>query len=228
MKMKPQTLAFDVYGTMINTTGVQRSIEKLIGEKAPLLVEMWRNKQLEYSFRRGLMNNYVDFSQCTREALDFSCETLQIHLTNTQKQGLMDEYRTLPAFADVRTGLEKLQNAEHRLFAFSNGSKKAVTELLVHAEVIQFFDGVVSVENVKMFKPSPLVYAHFNQTTGSTPANSWLISSNPFDVLGAINYGMHSAWVQRSSTSVFDPWGIVPTFKVSNLDELSVHFSTSK
>jgi len=226
--MKPQTLAFDVYGTMINTAGVQQSIEKFIGEKAPLLVEMWRNKQLEYSFRRGLMDNYVDFSQCTKEALDFSCETLQIHLTDAQKQSLMDEYRTLPAFADVRTGLEKLQNAEHRLFAFSNGSQKAVTELLVHAEVIPFFEGVVSVENVKMFKPSPLVYAHFNKTTNSTPVDSWLISSNPFDVLGAMNYGMSSVWVQRSSASVFDPWGITPTLKVSDLDELSTHFSTNK
>ena len=79
------TLAFDVYGTLINTSGIYTSLEKMIGEKAAQVMDTWRNKQLEYSFRRGLMNSYVDFSVCTKDALEFSCKSFNVHLSDEQK-----------------------------------------------------------------------------------------------------------------------------------------------
>jgi 2-haloacid dehalogenase len=216
------TLAFDVYGTLINTSGVFNSLEKLMGEKATPFVETWRNKQLEYSFRRGLMNKYADFSVCTENALEFCCNFYKIELSKSQKATLMNEYTVLPAFPDVETGLKKLKEAGHTLIAFSNGSANAISKLLVNAEIMDSFDGIVSVEDVKMFKPSPLVYEHFNKKTNSTKSDSWLISSNPFDVIGAISYGMRSVWVQRSKDSVFDPWGIEPTATIKDITELAL------
>lgn len=215
------TLAFDVYGTLINISGVFNSLEQMIGDKAKPFMDTWRNKQLEYSFRRGLMKKYTDFSACTRDALEYCCLMFKTDLTKSQKEALMEEYAVLPAFADVEDGLKRLKTSGHKLFAFSNGSQKAVSKLLTHAKIMDRFDGIISVEGVEIFKPSPLVYEYFNKETNSTKTDSWLISSNPFDVIGALSYGMNSAWVQRSQDLIFDPWGVDPTAIIHKLTDLS-------
>ena len=214
------TLAFDVYGTLMNTSGVYTSIQKLVGDKADQFVETWRNKQLEYSFRMGLMNIFEGFSSCTKYALDYTCDYCQVSLSSVQKTGLLNEYRVLPAFADVNECLPKLKESGHRLFAFSNGEKATVTKLLKNADILHFFEGVVSVEKTKVFKPSPIVYKHFNDVTNSQKQNSWMISGNPFDVLGALSYGMKSAWVQRTKEIIWDPWPFEPTVTINQLTEL--------
>tara|TARA_R110001583_G_scaffold35585_1_gene118172 strand:- start:21329 stop:22003 length:675 start_codon:yes stop_codon:yes gene_type:complete len=223
MKFK---IAFDVYGTLINTSGVFNSLEKMIGDKAKQVMDTWRNKQLEYSFRRGLMNKFIDFSVCTKDALEFSCQSFKVNLSDVQKTALLNEYKVLPAFADVKEGLQTLKKEGHKLYAFSNGSKTTVSNLLINAEIIDLFDGVVSVEAIKIFKPSPLVYEHFNKKTDSTKVTSWLISSNPFDVIGATSYGMRTAWLKRNSESIFDPWGIEPTTIINGLTELAEKLET--
>lgn len=216
------TLAFDVYGTLINTSGVYDTLEKMIGEKATSVMDTWRNKQLEYSFRRGLMNNYVDFSVCIKDALEFSCSTFKVTLTDVQKQMLLDEYKVLPAFADVKEGLQQLKKDGHKLYAFSNGNAETISNLLINANIINLFDGVVSVEDVQVFKPSPKVYEHFIKKIKATKSDAWLISSNPFDVIGATSFGMKSAWVQRSQDAIFDPWGIEPTLIIHTITQLSI------
>lgn len=214
------TLAFDVYGTLINTSGVYNSLEKMLGKKATVIMDTWRAKQLEYSFRRGLMKVYVDFSIVTKEALEYACLAHKVQLTETQRDALLNEYTTLPIFPDVLSGLEALKRAGHQLYAFSNGSEKAILQLLGTANILHIFQGVVSVEELKTFKPNPEVYAYFNERAHTNKNDSWLISSNPFDVLGALNYGMRAAWVQRSPELVFDPWGMQPTTLISKLTEL--------
>ena len=222
------TLAFDVYGTLINTSAVFDSLEQMIGDQAKDFMETWRNKQLEYSFRRGLMNKYTDFSVCTKEALEYCCELLKVDLSKAQKESLMEEYTILPAFDDVEIGLRNLKGLGHKLFAFSNGSEKAITKLLKHAKIIELFDGIVSVEKVTVFKPSPVVYEYFNTKTNSKKTNSWLISSNPFDVIGGLSYGLRSAWLQRSKDTIFDPWGIEPTAIINKLTDLPLTLDSNK
>lgn len=215
-----QTLAFDVYGTLIDTSGVLQTLEDCIGSEAPSFIKVWRNKQLEYSFRRGLMHTFVDFSVVTREALAYCCLLLKQPLDSNQIQRLMDAYKVLPAFEDVAAGLQGLPSKNFEKYAFSNGSAIAVSTLLENANITTLFDGVVSVEKIKMFKPSPIVYQHFNDSTDSKKENTWLISGNTFDVMGAISYGMKGVWVRRSADAVFDPWGITPTAIISNLEKL--------
>jgi len=222
------TLAFDVYGTLIDTSGVFNSLDQMIGDKAKLFMDTWRNKQLEYSFRRGLMKKYMDFSVCTKDSLEFCCKMFKTELTNRQKEALMNEYSVLPTFADVEAGLKSLKESGHKLFAFSNGSGNAISKLLTNAKIIDSFDGIISVEGVEIFKPSPLVYEYFNKKTNSTKSDTWLISSNPFDVIGAISYGMRSAWVQRSQDSIFDPWGIEPTIIINKLTDLCLKLEKMK
>ena len=215
-----KTLAFDVYGTLIDTDGVVSALQKLIGGKAKQFSHTWREKQLEYSFRRGLMKNYENFSVCTRDALNYTCAFYEINLTKEQKNILLESYRTLPAFKDVEESLAKLKEKNYRLFAFSNGSADAVETLLVAAGIRDYFLGVVSADDIKSFKPNPAVYHHFLQESEACGNDAWLISSNPFDVIGAISAGMCAAWVQRSKNAIFDPWGIEPTLTVENLGEL--------
>jgi 2-haloacid dehalogenase len=214
------TLAFDVYGTLINTHGVVAELEELVGDKAKAFSNTWRDKQLEYSFRKGLMQNYETFAVCTSQALDYTCAYYGTELSDEQKKALMGIYRVLPAFDDVKEGLTRLKAAGFRLYAFSNGTADALEVLLNNAGIRELFLGVVSVDDIKSFKPNPGVYSHFLRQSKSTGGNAWLVSSNPFDVIGAISAGMKSAWVKRSPESIFDPWGIEPTTTVSSLVEL--------
>ena len=214
------TLAFDVYGTLIDTHGVLTALETLVGDKAKAFSTTWRDKQLEYSFRKGLMQNYETFAVCTSQALDYTCTFYTVDLSDEQKKELMGIYRVLPPFADVKEGLSNLKASGFRLFAFSNGAADALEALLTNAGIRDMFLGVVSVDEIKSFKPNPGVYSHFLRQSEATGGDAWLVSSNPFDVIGSISAGMKSAWVQRSADAIFDPWGIEPTITVSSLTEL--------
>lgn len=215
------TLGFDVYGTLLDTNGVVVTLSTMIGNQATAFARTWREKQLEYSFRRGLMRHYDSFSVCIRQALDFTCSLYQTPLDEAQRTLLLKTYRTLPPFPDVIPGLRQLQSEDFRIYAFSNGSADTVEKLLEHAGLLDSFLGIISVEDIRSFKPDPAVYAHFLRKTGATGGNAWLISSNPFDVIGACSTGMHAMWVRRSPEAIFDPWGIEPTLTVPSLANMA-------
>jgi len=215
------TLAFDVYGTLIDTAGVVAALRDKIGEQANHASELWRSKQLEYSFRRGLMQNYSDFAVCTRQALDYVCSSMDLKLNENEREQLLASYRSLPAFDDVATGLEACRAAGMKLYAFSNGRPDDVQGLLDQAGIRDFFNDVVSTDEIRSFKPNPGVYSHFLRRANCTGAEAWLISGNPFDVIGAISAGMSGAWVQRNPATVFDPWGIEPDLRINSLQQLA-------
>ena len=147
------TLAFDVYGTLFDTNGVTEALAKLVGDRAGELAKAWRDKQLEYSFRRGLMRDYADFGVCTRQALDFVCRSFGVEISENGKKELMGIYRTLPVFSDVKEGLESLAVEGYRMYAFSNGRAEMVTGLLKNSGIENYFLDVVSVDEIGSFKP---------------------------------------------------------------------------
>ncbi|MGP8289556.1 haloacid dehalogenase type II [Vreelandella zhanjiangensis] len=218
-----QVLAFDVYGTLIDTQGVTTELERRLTDasKAGEFAKRWREKQLEYSFRHALMGAYVPFSECTREALVFTNRALQAGLSDNDHDHLMAIYAELPAFPDVVSTLDQLRDAGIRCVAFSNGTVEAVTQLLTRAGVESHMDAVVSVDDIKRFKPDPAVYAYLRSQLETRPEHTWLISSNPFDVIGATHAGLRSAWVRRHSDAPFDPWGIEPDMTVPDLETLA-------
>ena len=191
------TLAFDVYGTLINTDGVVSRLREWIGSQAEVFSQTWRSKQLEYSFRRGLMRRYENFAVCTHHSLDYCCAEYDVSFSSEQKDALLQSYRTLPAFGDVEGSLGGLKAAGHRLFAFSNGSAEAVEEVLQANGLREVFEGIVSCDALKTFKPNPDVYLYFMKEAGYSN-DAWLISGNPFDVIGAIAAGMKSALEGRA------------------------------
>ena len=212
-----KAVAFDIYGTLIDTQAVLGQLTQVVGEKAVDVAKTWRQKQLEYSFRRGLMRDYCDFSVCTREALIFACREQLIELDSAEIQVLMNTYSELDAFDDVSSALEEMVGSGLHLYAFSNGSKQAVERLLQHANILAYFTEIVSVESVRSFKPAPEVYDHLVDVCALPSAEICLVSSNTFDVLGAMFSGLKCAWVNRDSAAQFDPWGIKPHIVLSGL-----------
>ena len=214
------TLAFDVYGTLIDAMGITHSLGEQVGADAHAFAAAWRQKQLEYLFRRGLGRKYATFSVCTRQSLDFTCAALGHDLSTAARNELMAAYAILPAFPDARAALATLKRSGFRCFAFSNGEPDDLTALLGNAGLDHFLDGIVSVVDVRSYKPDPAVYAFFLENTGAALGRTWLVSSNPFDVIGAIEVGWKAAWVRRSQDALFDPWDIDPTAVVADLGEL--------
>ena len=215
-----RTLAFDVYGTLVDPHGMEAHVEPFFGSQAKKATELWRDKQIEYSFRRALMKRYVDFDACTTQALVYVSEWAGVALSGVDREELLARYRALPAFPDAAAALSELAARGHNLVAFSNGTENAVRGLLDHAGLLEHFRTVISVDDVKSFKPDPLVYAHLAGRVGEPGSSVWLISSNPFDVIGGASYGLRSAWVRREKTRIFDPWEFSPDLVVGSLLEL--------
>ena len=214
------TLAFDVYGTLVDPSGMVEHLRAHVGSDAETISALWRQKQVEYAFRRGLMRQYADFGSCTRQALDFAFQSSGRTLDADTADGLLQAYQRLPAFSDTIRALEALQ-PRYRLFAFSNGTPEAVERVLQNAGVRDYLEGVVSVHELGTFKPDPAVYQHARRATGAGPDPLWLVSGNPWDVIGARSAGLEAAWVQRDSTTVFDPWGVQPSLVIRHLQELA-------
>jgi 2-haloacid dehalogenase len=215
------TLAFDVYGTLIDPFGISQTLQGMAGDKTASLAQLWRDKQIEYLFRRALGRDYQPFSVCTSQALDFAATQLQLELSAGQKEELLDRYRELPAYAEVLQALCALKDAGCRNYAFSNGELDDLEYLLAHSGLDSALEGIVSVHDVKSFKPDPAVYAHFLEESGATREETWLVSGNPFDVIGAHRAGWRTAWVKRSSAIQFDPWGTEPDAIVTDIGELA-------
>jgi 2-haloacid dehalogenase len=216
-----RTLAFDVYGTLIDPMGVVTSLRELVGDDAVAFAGAWRTKQVEYLFRRGLGRKYQPFSICTRQALDFTCLATGLDIGPADRERLMARYLALPAFDEAGEALRELKAADWRCFAFSNGEPGDLEILLDNAGLSRHLDGVVSVHETRSFKPDPSVYAFFLENTGARLGETWLVSGNPFDVIGSLEVGWKAVWIRRDPAAVFDPWGVEPTVIVADLDELS-------
>jgi 2-haloacid dehalogenase len=145
---------------------------------------------------------------------------LQVELPAGDKQELLAQYRELPAYEEVAEALRRLKDAGCHNYAFSNGEPDDLAYLLAHAKLDSALDGIVSVHEVQSFKPDPAVYDHFLQQTGAAREETWLVSGNPFDVIGARTAGWRTAWVKRNPDAVFDPWEIEPDAIVTDSSEL--------
>lgn len=218
------TLALDVYGTLFDTCSIEPVLQRYAGAQAGEVARVWREKQLEYSFLRGLTQRFRDFSICTQDALHYCNAYFNLHLTATDEAVLLDAYQHLSPFPDVQPALQALRR-HGRLFALTNGCQHAVHTLLEHAQIKEFFTGVVSVADIKTYKPDPSVYTHFLRSTQSDPEYTWLVSANSFDIIGADYVGMRTIWVRRQPEEVFDPWGGQAEITVNSLTQVAEHIN---
>ena len=213
------TLAFDVYGTLVDPMGMAELLTADAGDRAPEVATLWREKQLEFAFRKGLMRVYEDFGVCTRQALRYAMAVHGLALAQAREDELMAAYLSLPAFEDALPALKALRG-QYPLYAFSNGSYPALEKVLGHNELLVQFDGLVSVDDVKSFKPDPAVYTWARRATGAWDGQLCLVSSNAWDVIGARAAGLSAIWVKRDAARVFEDWGSEPSAVVTSLSEL--------
>ncbi|GAA1477324.1 haloacid dehalogenase type II [Nocardioides aestuarii] len=213
-------LALDVYGTLVDTGGQVDRLRSVVGDRAPAFSDAWRQVQLEYTFRRAVMRDWVDFGVCTAQALDAVAQRFEVALTDDERQGLLDGYRRLPAYDDAREALQRLRDSGVRAVAFTNGVEASARDLLDHAGLLPLLDDVVTVEPVQSFKPDPAVYAHLLATLDLRAERVALVSGNSFDIIGAKHVGLAAVWVRRSPAAALDPWGVSPDRTVSALTEL--------
>jgi len=216
----PEALAFDMYGTLVDPIGISEQLERHLPDRAQRLSQLWRQKQLEYTFRLAAMERYEDFEQVTRKALDYALAALGRELSAEQKDDLVARYNDLERFPDVGPGLERLQEAGHAMVVFSNGAPHMLEALMDAAELRPYFEGFISVDEVKTYKPSPKTYRHAARRLGRPIGEVRLVSSNPFDDIGAQAAGMRAAWVDRSG-GLFDTLGSPPEIVVGTLTELA-------
>ncbi len=214
-------IALDVYGTIVDTSGVKKHLEPSVGGSAGAFENLWRQKQLEYSFRRALMSRYEPFSTCTRQALIYCSHAFDVQLTPEAQDKLLEDYTKLPAYPDARAGLEKLRTKCRRLVAFSNGEEKVVSNLLASQGLRGLLDAVISVDDIRSFKPDPAAYRYLATRPEREPHEILMASSNPFDVIGAKHFGLRAAWIRRQASAVFDPWRVEPDLIADGLPDLA-------
>jgi 2-haloacid dehalogenase len=212
--MRPQALVFDAYGTLYDVHSVIRLCDEYWPGKGAALSQLWRTKQLDYTWQRSLMRRYVPFSQVTREALGYACEALKLALDEAIEDALMQEYLKLAAYPDVPGAQARFKLKQAIL---SNGSPDMLEPLVQHSKLR--FDAVLSVDQVKAYKPAPEVYQLAVERLGVAKEAIAFVSSNCWDALGAKAFGFTVFWIDRAKAPV-DRLGLQPDRIVGGLDEV--------
>jgi 2-haloacid dehalogenase len=194
--MAIRALVFDAYGTLYDVQSVRSLAIDLCGDKGEIITQLWRLKQLEYTWLRTLMRSYEDFWSVTRAALEFSLTSVGIAPTSPLCDELMDGYLHLNLYAEAPQALESLR--DHKLAILSNGSPRMLEALVHSAGIAGRFTAVVSCDEVKRYKPEPACYALVEPALQISKQEVLFISSNGFDVAGAKRYGFKVAWIERA------------------------------
>jgi 2-haloacid dehalogenase len=202
---------FDAYGTLYDVHSVAARCASCFPGQGARLSQLWRAKQLEYTWQRSLMQRYAPFSTVTREALAYACEALELELSVAQMEGLMGEYLRLNTYPDVTRTLAKLGKKA----ILSNGSPDMLGPLVEHSGLR--FDAVISVDELKVYKPAPQVYELAVKKLGTRDIG--FVSSNCWDALGAKSYGFDVYWINRANAPL-DRLGFKPDRILKSLDEV--------
>jgi 2-haloacid dehalogenase len=193
----PSIFVFDAYGTLFDVHAAIGRFRGQAGPDADRMSEIWRTKQLEYTWTLTLNGHYVDFWTLTERALDFALARVST-VDKALKPKLLDAYFQLDAFADARAALSALKAKGHRTGILSNGSPNMLKGAVDAAGIGADLDAVLSVDAIRMFKPRPEVYALVTHHYKCKPAEVTFVSSNRWDVAAGTSVGFHSVWVNRS------------------------------
>ena len=212
-----KALVFDAYGTVFDVHSIVTALDRRFPGQGPEVSKVWRTKQLEYTWLRSLMDRYEDFWKVTESALIATCNAMQLPLGADARAELMEAYLRLTPFPDVKETLGALSGMP--LAILSNGSPKMLGKVVKNAGLEAAFSHVISVDEVKTYKPSPAAYQLAVKKMGVQTGNIGFISSNFFDVAGAKVYGFRSHWVNRSGTAA-EELGVTPDATLRTLSDL--------
>ncbi|KIW69749.1 haloacid dehalogenase, type II [Phialophora macrospora] len=219
--------AFDLYGTLLSTESIAKELASHFGQdKASSIAAVWRKYQLEYTWRLNSMKHYEDFSVVTRKSLLHALAEHAVSLSPQDTQKLMEAYDHLSTFPDVNPALKRLENNSNiECVVFSNGTNKMVANSVSGSRDLNssVFQDLVTVDMVRTFKPAPEVYNFLVEKVGRAGQENkiWLVSGNPFDIVGARACGLQAAWVDRAGLGWQDQLGQAPTVVVKSLEEVA-------
>ncbi|UAL47626.1 haloacid dehalogenase type II [Sutcliffiella horikoshii] len=211
------TFVFDVYGTLFDVHSVKEKADELFDGKGTEISEIWRRKQLEYSFLRQLMGNYETFSDVTKDSLKYALKQLSIPFSNKEVESLLEQYTSLRAYDEVQNVLSTLKEKGKVLAVFSNGSRDMLDPLVEQAGMNEYFQHIISVDDTKQYKPTPASYTGVLKVIGVKREQVLFMSSNGWDISGAKNFGFHTAWINRNHLPQ-EELGLAPDYTFDSLD----------
>ena len=217
--MVPKVYVFDAYGTLFDVHAAVARFKDEIGPAADALSQMWRVKQLEYTWTYALMGRWRDFRDLTAMALDVAAAANRLGLAGGLRDRLLAAYEELDAYPDVIPTLKTLRERGARTAILSNGSTAMLKNATRAAGLTDLLDAVISVDSLKSFKPLPAVYGLVGESFRTVPDEVSFQSSNRWDIAGAAAFGFATVWVNRTGKP--DEYGDLPPGRmVRSLDAL--------
>ena len=212
-----KAIIFDAYGTLFNVNSAAEKSKEKIGYKWEGFANHWRTTQLEYTWLRSLMKRHKDFWEITEDSLNKSMKVFNID--PSMKKELLDLYKVLSSYPEVKETLNKLKEKHYKLAILSNGTPSLLNQLVSNNNLENTFDDIFSIEEVGIFKPDSKVYDIPIQKYKIQKEEIAFLSSNTWDVSGGGNFGYNSIWVNRND-SIFDNLDYSPKKQVKNLSQL--------
>jgi 2-haloacid dehalogenase len=190
-----KAVVFDAYGTLYDIQSVAAVTEEAFPGYGDIITQIWRIKQLEYTWLRSLMRRYQDFSAITRDSLVYTLRVLGLAHDSGVFERIMDKYLHLDLYPDATSALRAMR--DRKLAILSNGSSDMLDTLVRNSGLNRLLDATISVDTRKMFKPAPDAYSLIEAVLGVPPAEVLFVSSNPWDACGAKAFGLNVAWIER-------------------------------
>lgn len=196
MNLPVRTYVFDAYGTLFDVHSAVARHSQRIGHHATALSELWRSRQVEYSWTYSLMGIESDFWKLTKLSLDHAMAHFGLN-DSSLRSDLLDSYLKLDAYPEVPDLLRSLKESGHRIIILTNGTQDMVSSAIRSAGLTELIDATFSVDQVKIFKPHPSVYELITKTLGVSAAEVSFQTSNQWDAAGAGLFGFRVVWVNR-------------------------------
>ena len=212
-----KAIIFDAYGTLFDVNSAAEKCKGKIGDKWEDFANYWRTTQLEYTWLRSLMNRHKDFWKITEDSLDKSMKFFKID--NSMRNDLLDLYKVLSPFSEVKETLNKLKKKDFKLAILSNGTPSLLGDLVKNNNLENIFDDIFSIEEVGIYKPHSKVYDIPIKKYQIKKKEVVFLSSNTWDISGGGNYGYNSVWVNRNK-NIFDNLDYQPLDEIHDLSEL--------
>ncbi len=212
-----KAIIFDAYGTLFDVNSAAEKCKDKIGDKWEGFANYWRTTQLEYTWLRSLMKRHKNFWQITEDSLDKSMNAFNID--KSMRNELLDLYKKLNTFPEVKDVLNKLKEKNYKLAILSNGTQSLLNELVKSNNIENIFDNIFSIEDVGVYKPDSRVYDIPTKKYQLQKNEVAFLSANTWDVSGGGNYGYYAIWVNRNN-SIFDNLDYEAKNEVKNLNHL--------
>ncbi|ELZ17178.1 haloacid dehalogenase [Haloterrigena salina JCM 13891] len=222
-----ETLAFDSYGTLVDVSAVAEPISERVDDFDPSLVaKIWRQRSLANAMVGNAIGEYDAFYEMNRNALRVALETIDVDLSEDEREEILSTYHELPVFDDVRDGMERFRDLGYDCYVVSNGNEEMLESLVEGADLEDVLEDTVSADEIEQFKPQPELYRHAADEIGTPIEEIAFVAAGWWDVPGAMNAGMQGVWINRSDT-LWGPYETEPDLTIDSFHDLAEELETT-